>query len=69
MIRIICVGKIKEQYLKELIEDYYKRINKYHNVEIIELKDFSNEGEAEAICRAVKHLIENSVKPKGVSSN
>ena len=27
--------------------------------EIIELKDFSNEGEAEAICRAVKHLIEN----------
>ena len=27
--------------------------------EIIELKDFSNEGEAEAISRAVKHLIEN----------
>ena len=27
--------------------------------EIIELKDFSNEGEAEAICRAVKDLIEN----------
>lgn len=31
--------------------------------EIIELKDFSNEGEAEAICRAVKDLIEN----KGMS--
>lgn len=27
--------------------------------EIIELKDFSNEGEAEAICRVVKDLIEN----------
>jgi len=39
MIKIICVGKIKENYLKELISDYEKRINKYHKLEIIELKD------------------------------
>ena len=39
MIKIICVGKIKESYLKELIEDYQKRIQKYHKLEIIELKD------------------------------
>lgn len=39
MIRIICVGKIKENYLKELINDYEKRISKYHKVEIIEVKD------------------------------
>jgi len=39
MIKIICVGKIKELYLKELIDDYKKRINKYHKIEIIELKD------------------------------
>ncbi len=39
MIKIICFGKIKENYLKELIEDYQKRINKYHKIEIIELKD------------------------------
>ena len=39
MIKIICVGKIKETYLKELINDYYIRINKYHKLDIIELKD------------------------------
>ena len=39
MIKIICFGKIKEDYLKELINDYVKRISKYSKLEIIELKD------------------------------
>lgn len=39
MIKILCVGKIKENYLNELIKDYKSRINKYHKLEIIELKD------------------------------
>lgn len=39
MIKIICLGKIKEKYLSDLINDYVKRINKYHKLEIIELKD------------------------------
>ena len=39
MIKILCVGKIKENYLKEMIEDYEKRISKYHKIEMIEVKD------------------------------
>lgn len=39
MIKIICVGKIKEPYLKELIADYNSRIQKYHKLQIIEVKD------------------------------
>lgn len=39
MIKIICLGKIKEKYLSDLIEDYKKRISRYHKIEIIELKD------------------------------
>lgn len=39
MIKIICLGKIKEAYLDELIKDYYKRIQKYHKISVIELKD------------------------------
>lgn len=42
MIKIICLGKIKEQYLNNLIDDYKKRILKYHKLEIIELKDTNN---------------------------
>lgn len=39
MIKIICLGKIKETYLKEAIEEYKKRISKYTDLEIIELQD------------------------------
>ena len=39
MIKIICIGKIKENYLKEGINDYLKRINKYHKTILIELPD------------------------------
>ena len=42
MIKIICLGKIKEPYLNDLIDDYQKRISKYHKLEIIELKDTNN---------------------------
>ena len=40
MIKILCVGKIKEDYLEKLINDYKKRIGKYIKIEIVELKDF-----------------------------
>ncbi|MBE6160809.1 MAG: 23S rRNA (pseudouridine(1915)-N(3))-methyltransferase RlmH [Firmicutes bacterium] len=39
MIKIICSGKLKEQYLNDLVNDYLKRINKYHKLEIVEIKD------------------------------
>lgn len=38
-IKIICVGKIREKSLKDLISEYEKRISKYAKLEIIELDD------------------------------
>ena len=38
-INIICTGKIKENYLKEGVLEYSKRLSKYCNLEIIELPD------------------------------
>lgn len=38
-INIICVGKIKEDYLKDAIQEYSKRLSKYCNLNIIELQD------------------------------
>lgn len=38
-IQIICVGKIKENYLKDAISEYSKRLSKYCNLKIIELSD------------------------------
>lgn len=39
MIKIITVGQIKEKYLKDAVDEYKKRISKYTNLEIIEVKD------------------------------
>lgn len=38
-IKIYCIGKIKEQYLKDGINEYLKRISAYSNVEIVEVID------------------------------
>lgn len=38
-INIICVGKIKETFFREAINEYSKRLNKYCTLNIIELQD------------------------------
>ena len=38
-ISIICIGKIKEKYLKEGIEEYSKRLSKYCKLNITQLPD------------------------------
>lgn len=42
MIKIICFGKLKENYLVNAVNDYYERVNKYHKISILELKDSEN---------------------------
>ena len=42
MIKIICVGKIKEKFFVEAIKEYQKRITKYTKIEIIEVSDEQN---------------------------
>ena len=42
--KIICVGKIKEKFFVDAIEEYSKRINKYTKLEIIQIPDEANEG-------------------------
>lgn len=54
MIKIICIGKIKEEYLKQLIEDYKRRISRYHKVEIVELnEEISLKKEGENIAKHI----------------
>lgn len=38
-IKIYAIGKIKEQYLKDGINEYLKRISPYSNIEIVEVID------------------------------
>lgn len=41
MIKILCVGKIKEDYIKQAIDEYIKRLSKYTMVQVIEVAEFN----------------------------
>ena len=63
MIKIICVGKIKEKYLVDAISEYSKRISKYSKIEIIELQDES-QGETSKILKLEGEKIDKYLSPK-----
>ena len=63
MIKIICIGKIKEKYLKDAIEDYKARLSKYTKLEIIELNDEKDTDINKAL-ELEKTQILNKIKPK-----
>lgn len=56
-INILCVGKIKEDYLKSAINEYSKRLSKYCNLKIIELAD-------EKLPEKINDSIINEIKSK-----
>lgn len=41
-IKLIVVGKIKEKYLNDAINEYTKRIKPYCNLNIVEIKEINN---------------------------
>lgn len=54
-INIICVGKLKENYLKDAINEYCKRLSKYCKLDIIEIAD-------EQIPNNINDKISNNIK-------
>ena len=53
MIKIICVGKLKEKYLVDACLEYTKRISKYTKIEILELKDSNIKEERDNILKYI----------------
>ena len=56
-INIICIGKIKEKFFKDSIDEYSKRLTKYCKLNILELPD-------EKIPDKINSNIENEIKSK-----
>lgn len=52
MIKLICVGKTKESFVKEGVSEFAKRIDRF---EIIEVKDSNPKKEAEEIVSKIKN--------------
>ena len=54
-IKIICVGKLKEKYLRDGIDEYVKRIGRFASVDIIELADEKiPDNPSDAECEKIK---------------
>lgn len=53
MIKIVCVGKIKESFYREAILEYLKRMGKYHKVLIEEVNDSNIKEEEELILKKI----------------
>ena len=71
MIKIVCVGKLKEKYLIDMVYDYKSRINKYHKLEIIELKDYDIVSESKEIEKHINkydYIISMDIKGKKYDS-
>lgn len=75
MIKIVCVGKIKEKFYTDAIKEYQKRISKYTKLEIIEVKDESSgnilEIEKEQIMKYIsekEYIITLEIEGKNMTS-
>lgn len=49
MIRILAVGRIKEPYFRQGMEEYAKRIRTFVKFEMVEIKDSTKEAEGEKL--------------------
>lgn len=56
-IQIICVGKLKEEYLKSAISEYLKRLSKYCHINVVEVAD-------EKLPNKLNHSIAQDIKQK-----
>lgn len=71
MIKVICVGKIKESFYREAILEYLKRIQKYHKLEIIEVMDSTVKQERELILKKIDrrdYIITLEIEGKQIDS-
>ncbi len=63
-ITLICIGSIKEKYLKDAIDEYSKRIQKFFELNIIELPEsklLSSQKEIErALCEEGEKVLEKA---------
>lgn len=63
MIKIVCVGKVKEKAMSVLIEDYLKRIAHFHKIELVQLKEANSSFEQSKIIDTESNDILNAISP------
>ena len=62
MIKIICVGKIKEKFFDNAIDEYKKRLSKYTKLDIIEVNDYKTDVREIALLKEKELLLKHISK-------
>ena len=58
-IRLICVGKIKEKYLEDAINEYTKRLKPLCSFQIVELKEINSNDTKRDLIEEGKNILKN----------
>lgn len=62
-INIVCIGKIKDKYIKDGIDEFRKRLSKYVNLSVIELAEENDNRSVDyAITRETDRIIDTVIK-------
>lgn len=59
MIKVICVGKIKEKFYEEAIQEYLKRLSKYIRLDIIEVPDINDDNIDSILLKESEKILKN----------
>ena len=63
MLKIVCVGKLKEKFYSDACSEYLKRLSKYTKINIIELDDFGTDNISVALLKE-SELIKKKIDSK-----
>lgn len=68
-IKIVCVGKLKEKYFRDALAEYQKRINRFANVQVVQVPDERapeklSQAEQEKVKKIEGQRILNKIKDK-----
>ena len=68
-INIVCIGKVKDKYIRDGIEEFPKRLSRYANFNVVELsEEDDNKGIESAISKETERII-NVINKKSQSYN
>ncbi len=68
-VRVLCVGRVKEKFYADAVNEYKKRLNGRVKLEIVEVKDFPapdsfSPAEKKAVMDAEGELLLKAVRPR-----
>ncbi|MDF2686309.1 MAG: rlmH [Clostridia bacterium] len=56
-INLVCVGSLKEKYLKDACNEYIKRLSRFCKLQVVEIDESTPEKEMVSICKKIEGYV------------